>query len=340
MGGVREVVLQKTGVLTEGKELKVTKFFAEGQLIENVVVNTLAQSELGISKELIKESIAANCFTCRVEMDDDAVYRPKGTLLDSCLIKFLMSNDIDAHTAMKDAESRLLEIIPFSAFRMLSTTVLRMPENKVRVYTKGAPEFIIPMCTSYFDLKASTQKLTETQKQVLLNEFCVELIAQEGEKPIAFAFRDMTLEEYEKLKSSLTTTEAKSQAFETDMVFLSLFSFQDELRSNLSEVISKSIEGNLKIRLVTSDNVGTATELAIRSGFLTIAQSKRPNVVMDGAEFLRRVGGIKKIKDNFGDIIGEEIVNQPEFDTIVKKLRVLGRCTPDAKYLLIAGLKK
>ena len=35
-------------------------------------------------------------------MDDDALYRAKGNKVDCALINFLMDNDVEAHTAMKE----------------------------------------------------------------------------------------------------------------------------------------------------------------------------------------------------------------------------------------------
>ncbi len=63
-------------------------------------------------------------------------------------------------------------------------------------------------------------------------------------------------------------------------------------------------------------------------------------MVLEGKELMQRVGGLRKLKNDFGEVIGEEIVDKREFTSICKNLRVVGRCTPDVRYLLVAGLKE
>ena len=55
---------------------------------------------------------------------------------------------------------------------------------------------------------------------------------------------------------------------------------------------------------------------------------------------MQRVGGLRTLKNDFGEVVGEEIVDKREFEKICQKLRVLARCTPDIKYIMVAGLKE
>ncbi len=170
-------------------------------MIINNDANTLVQSDVGASKAKIMESITSNCFSCRVEMDDDAVYRAKGNKIDCALINFLMDNDVEAHSAMKEVSSRICAIIPFSPFRMMATTVVIQEDEQstVRVFTKGAPELLVPKCTSCFDENGELRELTEAQREALLRDVCVQQIAKEGDKPLAFAYKDIDIKDFAKL---------------------------------------------------------------------------------------------------------------------------------------------
>ena len=94
------------------------------------------------------------------------------------------------------------------------------------------------------------------------------------------------------------------------------------------------------MRLITSDNIWSAREIALRSGLISEEKAEKEDTILDGKEFMRRVGGLRTLKNDFGEVIGEEIVNKREFEKISKRLRVLARCTPDIKYLMVAGLKE
>ncbi len=124
------------------------------------------------------------------------------------------------------------------------------------------------------------------------------------------------------------------------MTLVAVVSIHDEMRHEITEVIEQCKEGGLTLRLATSDHLQTAREIALRSGLVSLDKIDKPDVVLDGKTLMERVGGLRTLKNDFGEIIGEEIVDKREFDRICKRLRVLGRCTPDVRYLLVAGLKE
>jgi magnesium-transporting ATPase (P-type) len=52
------------------------------------------------------------------------------------------------------------------------------------------------------------------------------------------------------------------------------------------------------------------------------------------------VAGLKSTIDDFGDQVKEEVNKKIAFKTVASKMRVLARCTPDVKYMLVTGLKE
>lgn len=61
---------------------------------------------------------------------------------------------------------------------------------------------------------------------------------------------------------------------------------------------------------------------------------------MEGNDLKEYVAGLRVTYDAFGDVIKEEVTKKIAFKTVCSKLRVLARCSPDVKYLLVAGLKE
>jgi calcium-translocating P-type ATPase len=59
---------------------------------------------------------------------------------------------------------------------------------------------------------------------------------------------------------------------------------------------------------------------------------------MDGKTFREACGGLRKI-DTGSDLLREEIVNKEIFKEIAANLQVLGRSTPEDKYMLVTGLR-
>ena len=71
-----------------------------------------------------------------------------------------------------------------------------LKEENVYVFTKGAPEEILKICSQHFsDAKENKAQLDENKKRQVL-----ELLKNEDLKTIFFAVKVLPLEEYEKIK--------------------------------------------------------------------------------------------------------------------------------------------
>ena len=88
MGTIEEICTGKTATLT-ANDMKVNQFYTQALLINNSRKNTLFNCELSQSTiGLIKEGILFNTET-RIEMDENALYRPVGNGTEVGLVKFL-----------------------------------------------------------------------------------------------------------------------------------------------------------------------------------------------------------------------------------------------------------
>jgi magnesium-transporting ATPase (P-type) len=97
--------------------------------------------------KLITESILYNS-DARIEMDDKAFYVPVGNGTDVGMIKFLQDADVPVHDIIKKKFGRIETVIPLSPDRKRQTIAVRHPDmdDVVRIYVKGAPEYIIEKC--------------------------------------------------------------------------------------------------------------------------------------------------------------------------------------------------
>ncbi len=98
-------------------------------------------------------------------MDDKAYYVPVGNSTEVGLLKFLQDAEIPIHDLIKLKLGRTEAVIPFSTIRKRTITAVRHPERDdcIRIYIKGAPEFIAPKCTRTFEVDGRIVPMNDEQ---------------------------------------------------------------------------------------------------------------------------------------------------------------------------------
>jgi magnesium-transporting ATPase (P-type) len=79
----------------------------------------------------------------------------------------------------------------------------------VRVYVKGAPELIIGKCTKTFDVNGQRINFTDEEQNYIYTSVIYENFTSKGYRTLAFAYKDMTLDEFNDQR-------ANSNNFEND----------------------------------------------------------------------------------------------------------------------------
>ena len=112
----------------------------------------------------------------------------------------------------------------------------------------------------------------------------------------------------------------------------------------LTADIAECKAAGIKVRMLTTDNLTTATPLARECGIIDPDDSS--SLVLEGPEFMERIGGVVCKLCRTGAcgcpqrIRTETIANAIEFDRIYPRLDVLARCRPQDKYALVIGLSE
>lgn len=202
MAMCHEICVSKTGCLTKS-EMRVGKF----QLLDSVEVhdhgmlsgslnyfNTRLELNLDI-KQIIKESLISNTDVRVEENDETMMYEPKGQELEVAMIKFLIDNDEDIHASFirRNRYSPKLCQMPFDQDLKRKTVVRRVAENAnlVRIYVKGAPECVIPICNQTIDGQNQPINLDDNKKQQLLEDAVSSDMASKGLKVISYSFKEI-----------------------------------------------------------------------------------------------------------------------------------------------------
>lgn len=162
--------------------------------------------------------------------------------------------------------------IPFGPIRKRQVVAIRKnPHSEtVKVIVKGAPEFILPMCTKQLGKHGHVEDIDEREQNRILTDEIIGKMCKKGFRSLAYAYRDYDLEEWAQLKEEHNgfVTELDRHCLESDLVFLAAFALNDELRDGVSEVVSKLFRGGVNVRMISGDNIDTAVEVAKKAGIL------------------------------------------------------------------------
>lgn len=111
------------------------------------------------------------------------------------MIKFLIDNDEDIHASFirRNRYSPKLCQMPFDQDLKRKTVVRRVAENAnlVRIYVKGAPECVIPICNQTIDGQNQPINLDDNKKQQLLEDAVSSDMASKGLKVISYSFKEI-----------------------------------------------------------------------------------------------------------------------------------------------------
>ena len=176
------------------------------------------------------ESVLLNS-QARIELNDfkdpkeTQEYITKGNVTEQGLLKFFM-NSLTARGCLQVKRSltdeKILCVVPFTSSRKRGSIVVRREElrgtdREVRVYCKGAPDVLFPNIQSVIGVSGEpidSSAQVEVPKELLngdeegmndsqlgILERTVKLFASQAFRTILVSYRDMSMDEFERLKA-------------------------------------------------------------------------------------------------------------------------------------------
>jgi magnesium-transporting ATPase (P-type) len=130
--------------------------------------------------------------------------------------------------------------LPFNQELKRKVVIRYLKENHevVRVYVKGAPEYVVPLCSQTLDNLVQPLDLQQEEKIQILASVVGEKICKSGQKALTYAYKDIRLEELTELSQTYDTeSEEFREMIENDLVYLGTFGLDDPLRKDISESI-------------------------------------------------------------------------------------------------------
>ncbi|KAH6679777.1 P-type ATPase-like protein [Halenospora varia] len=168
----------------------------------------------------------------------------------------------------QDRSYKVLNTLEFNSTRKRMSAIIRMPDNKIILFCKGADSMI------YSRLKPGEQP--ELRKVTAEH---LEMFAREGLRTLCIAQKELGEEEYQRwnrdheLASAAITDreeklEAVSDIIERDLTLLGGTAIEDRLQEGVPDTIALLAEAGIKLWVLTGDKVETAINIGFSCNLL------------------------------------------------------------------------
>jgi calcium-translocating P-type ATPase len=250
LGSTTVICTDKTGTLTENR-MRVTRVWVAGREHD-----ALAASSDRLCREVAVA--AANCTTAHPA--GDGAPADSGDPTELALLRLAAAMGVPVRTADRDADRSTL--YAFDPRLKLMSTV-----TGSHLYSKGAPESLLPRCTRMLDSAGRFTELTGDLRADVTA--AVDRYARTGLRVLAVAQR---------LADPHLLT-AGREAGESDLSLLGLVAMVDPPREAVPDAVSAAHRAGITIHVITGDYGPTAAEIAAQVG---IGKGRR--LVVTGAE--------------------------------------------------------
>ena len=275
--------------------------------------------------------------SCDYESNDKAFYEPIGNGTEVALLKFLQDAEIPVHDIIKEKVGFIEYQVPFSSARKNSAIAIRYPDHDlVRVFTKGAPEYIIFNCNQTYDEFGLTS-LEEDQQQQLVHDIIGQKYCKNGLRCLAFAYRDYTIETFAQLREAnndFRTDRDREQVFFQGLTLISVFGMKDVIRPEVKKAIKLAKAGNIQVRLITGDHFETAVQFALQTKIIS-PDDDTNGACLTGDELRIKAGNIK-VAENGKPFLEDSSAFKALINN--KRIKVIARAKPEDKQLMTFGL--
>lgn len=262
LGCVTVVCTDKTGTLTQNR-MTASKIWKDDQVID-------ARDHGLLAGDMLLQT-ALLCNNARFAENEY-----KGDPTEAALLR-LGRESIGGISSQRIAE------IPFDSERKRMTTLCKVADIGY-VFTKGAMESILPLCSR--SLVGGAQQQMDDMFRQKATEACHQLMDM-GLRVLAFAYKEYKGQgDRDKGTGQEILHAADPQSLEADLVFAGLIGLEDPPRPEVPDAIRKCHAAGIKVIMITGD--GSRTALAIAR---EIELVRGEAVVVEGTEFMKMDDG-------------------------------------------------
>ena len=295
MGAVTVICTDKTGTLTQNRmQVYETKF------------DTLDGQKLDMTQrgsQLVAEGIAANS-TAYLEEENGTV-KGVGNPTEIALLLWMQSQGQN-YLALRNAAA-VVDQLPFSTERKFMATLVNSayaPGKRI-LYLKGAPEIIAKKC-SLIATADGTAPMSGAQEAIDARLLAYQNMAM---RTLGFAYR---------MVDNGEPNDCAKLSAEGDFIFLGIAAISDPIRPDVPAAVQQCQDAGIRVKIVTGDTPGTATEIARQIGLWKPEDTER-----------NRITGT-----DFAALSDEEALDR------VLDLKIMSRARPTDKQRLVQLLQQ
>jgi Mg2+-importing ATPase len=167
----------------------------------------------------------------------------------------------ETHSHAKIPEYTKVDEIPFDFHRRIMSVVVRTPEGRDRIISKGAPEAIFPCCTN-FELDGELYPMDHAHIDQLKAEY--ERLSAEGFRVLAIASKNVPPRQ----QASVGAT-PYSKSDESELILNGYVAFLDPPKETAKLAIQALEQRGVKIKVITGDNDLVAKKICKEVGLAT-----------------------------------------------------------------------
>ena len=204
---------------------------------------------------------------------------------------------------------------PFDSSIKRMSVVYRMEgQDTAYVFTKGAVERVVDLCTS-IGMRQCQREMTEERKQEVIAQ--MEFLAEQGLRVVAIAQRV--------IKETSILAELSREEVEQDLILLGLVALYDPPRLETKDAVKECHTAGIKVHMLTGDHPSTASATPIEVGILPETR---------GIESREVASSLVKTAAEFDGMTDAQLDALPTLPLVV------ARCAPSTKTRMIAALHR
>lgn len=230
-----------------------------GTLTQNLMQVYDAQLDES-QKNLIAEGIATNSTAFLEEKEGEGKPSGVGNPTEVALLLWLNEQGMDYISLRNQAKT--VNQLTFSTERKYMATLVESSVlNASVLYVKGAPEIVMGKCNLEGNrIKQYNEQLLAYQNQAM--------------RTLGVAY---------KVIPENSNTDCAELVKEGGLTFMGIFAISDPIRPDVPDAVKKCQSAGIRVKIVTGDTPGTATEIARQIGLWTSEDTERNRIT--GVEF-------------------------------------------------------
>lgn len=302
MGGATAICSDKTGTLTENRMTVVEGWFA------GVKYPAVPEpSELpGPWKDEIVRNCALNSKAFLVENENGTVGFVGNRT--ECALLLMVRSWGDDYREIRDLEHvNTLQVYGFTSERKMASVLVKSKDgNTLRLYNKGAADWILNRSIASIDSQGNRIPMGDAEREKLMDVLTE--MASRGLRTLCLAYKDYPANDPSRPADFFEKPD------ETELTAMCIVGIKDPVRKEVPDAVATCQRAGIRVRMVTGDNIHTARHIARDCGILT------DGLAMEGPDFRN--------------------MSEEELMAMLPNLQVLARSSPQDKYILVQTLKK